>query len=435
MSEAELDVANSKRKTWYDYTKNLLESIDDNSILVKQFHYLTPTASSGEGTLPEKMHDFTHHIDKDVNNLQSIYNGLDLMTNSKTKSSNVKKDKKRTLTSSQKTWMWENKSRICIICKKEVKKQSDAHYDHIKPHVKGEKTIPAKMAITHAHCNRLKGKKSLRQIQKELGTWHKIKKKSKNENHSEKSILIKQNPYDEKAHLQNLNIVYQKLAEMRVWEMGDNTWARQVPVELGKDQLEYVDSLPDLNRALQHLEKNESYKGIFDSWNDLELRVKKYNMKISKFVSFLDNYIRETMSKKTKYVELGEDQEGYSVHTMRKAIMILLPLQLEGILLTHTFDLKIVKVYNFQIQFEYETFADTLFLVTNGNPEEIRDEIGNLLLEFARDKTILEKYKPYDKMQSDMFLAENQFQQKIDPLVYDIKKNGVVVEGKCDLPY
>jgi len=85
------------------------------------------------------------------------------------------RDKKRTLTPAQKTWMWENKSRICIICKKEVKKQSDAHYDHIKPHVKGEKTIPAKMAITHALCNRLKGKKSLRQIQKELGTSSKVK--------------------------------------------------------------------------------------------------------------------------------------------------------------------------------------------------------------------------------------------------------------------
>lgn len=86
-----------------------------------------------------------------------------------------KKDKKRALTPAQKTWMWENKSRICIICKKEVKKQSDAHYDHIKPHVKGEKTVPAKMAITHALCNRLKGKKSLRQIQKELGTLSKVK--------------------------------------------------------------------------------------------------------------------------------------------------------------------------------------------------------------------------------------------------------------------
>lgn len=122
----------------------------------------------------EGLSETSYEIKTEGMDALDVYNDLDLMPNSKTKSSNIKKDKKRTLTPAQKIWMWEHESHICIICKEEVKKQSDAHYDHIKPHVKGEKTTPAKMAITHANCNRMKGKKSLPQIQKELGT-HKVK--------------------------------------------------------------------------------------------------------------------------------------------------------------------------------------------------------------------------------------------------------------------
>ncbi len=82
----------------------------------------------------------------------------------------VTKDSKRTLTAAEKIWVWENKSHKCIICKKQVNKMSETHFDHIIPHTAGGKTIPANANITHALCNRLKGKKTLKQIQEELGT-------------------------------------------------------------------------------------------------------------------------------------------------------------------------------------------------------------------------------------------------------------------------
>lgn len=104
-----------------------------------------------------------------------IHDSRKINSRSKTKKETVRqktiaKDTKRTLTPAQKTWVWENKSHKCIICKKQVKKMSEAHFDHIIPHTSGGKTTPANATITHALCNRLKGKKSLKQIQEELGT-------------------------------------------------------------------------------------------------------------------------------------------------------------------------------------------------------------------------------------------------------------------------
>ena len=110
-SEADLDSANSKREMWYDYTKNLLESIDDNSVLVAQFHYLTPMMSSGEETLSEMIRGFKHSMDKNVNNLQSIYDGIGLLKSLKTNKSKLRNTKKpRNLTHAQEKICWGFKS-------------------------------------------------------------------------------------------------------------------------------------------------------------------------------------------------------------------------------------------------------------------------------------------------------------------------------------
>ena len=79
------------------------------------------------------------------------------------------RDKKRSLTHSEKVWVWENKTHKCYVCGKEVEKFSEANFDHTKPHAKGWKTTPANSGITHILCNKLKGKKSLKEIQKHLG--------------------------------------------------------------------------------------------------------------------------------------------------------------------------------------------------------------------------------------------------------------------------
>jgi HNH endonuclease len=119
----------------------------------------------------EEIHVFRHNMERDVQKLQSIYNRLDFISETKkTKSRDIKKDKKRVLTNAEKIWVWENKSHKCYICNKHVKKFSEAHFDHTKAHAKKGKTTPANSGITHSLCNKLKGKKSLKEIQVHLGT-------------------------------------------------------------------------------------------------------------------------------------------------------------------------------------------------------------------------------------------------------------------------
>ncbi|MGQ0638295.1 MAG: hypothetical protein ACT4N1_02890 [Nitrososphaerota archaeon] len=94
-SERDLESVNSQRLLWHDYTKNLLESMDANSVLVEKFHYLTPSISSGTDNLVAKIHEFKYNMKKDVNNLQSIYNSLDFIPNFKMgKNSNISNKRK-----------------------------------------------------------------------------------------------------------------------------------------------------------------------------------------------------------------------------------------------------------------------------------------------------------------------------------------------------
>ena len=63
-----------KRSEWYNDTKNLLEEIDENSVLVNDFHYLTPTVVVGVKSTQDRVNDFRHQMKKDVSKLQSILN-------------------------------------------------------------------------------------------------------------------------------------------------------------------------------------------------------------------------------------------------------------------------------------------------------------------------------------------------------------------------
>jgi len=186
-SVQDLETVESRRSEWYEQTKNLLEEIDENSTLVKDFHYLTPSAQSGTRTLQDRVDDFRFDMKKDVKNLQSISDRLELIADLKPKSKR-RKDKKRGLTPGEKTWVWENKSHRCYICHKMVKRFSEAHFDHTKAHTKKGKTTPANSGITHILCNQLKGKKSLREIQRHLGTEPKKKRIIKKSKRKKKKI-------------------------------------------------------------------------------------------------------------------------------------------------------------------------------------------------------------------------------------------------------
>lgn len=80
----------------------------------------------------------------------------------------TKKDKKRSLTQSQKIYIWENKSHTCVICGKPIKKYSDCEFDHRKCYKNGGLTGLTNCGLSHRQCNRLKGIKTLKAIRKEV---------------------------------------------------------------------------------------------------------------------------------------------------------------------------------------------------------------------------------------------------------------------------
>jgi len=238
---------------------------------------------------------------------------------------------------------------------------------------------------------------------------------------------------DVKTHLDNLNMVYQKLARMKLLEINDDyEWVRKVPAMLDSDELEYVDSVRDLKRALKHLQQSKQYDNVFKTWNKLELSLCEYNVSIPTFIEFLKNYIRETMAKKTNYAELDGYDEGYFLLIMRRAVMFLIDEDLMGGLGQHMPELKIEGGI---IQFDCNKFTEMIFVIGNNRPEKIKDDLTKLLLGFVHDKTVLEKYNPYLEMRSDMFQAQNEFEQAIEPLIHDIQNNGLLLDGRCDLGY
>lgn len=89
-----------------------------------------------------------------------------------------KKKKRKTLTSSQRIYIWERPNiygRTCSICHRKITKLSDLELDHTRAHSKGG----TKLALAHKDCNRLKSSGSLRKIQKTLGIKTKKRKTTK----------------------------------------------------------------------------------------------------------------------------------------------------------------------------------------------------------------------------------------------------------------
>ncbi|MEK6950078.1 MAG: hypothetical protein AABX34_07700, partial [Nanoarchaeota archaeon] len=66
-----------------------------------------------------------------------------------------KKKKRKTLTPSQRIYIWEKPNiygRTCSICHKRITKLSDLELDHTRAHSKGG----VRLALSHKDCNRLK---------------------------------------------------------------------------------------------------------------------------------------------------------------------------------------------------------------------------------------------------------------------------------------
>lgn len=94
-SVKDLEACESRYYQWHDFTKSLLEYIDSNHVLVKDFHYLTPSVSSGTRSLLERIRGFRYNIRKDVDNLQSIYKKIPLLKKPKVKKKTTKKKRER----------------------------------------------------------------------------------------------------------------------------------------------------------------------------------------------------------------------------------------------------------------------------------------------------------------------------------------------------
>ena len=113
--------------------------------------------------------------------------------------------KKRSITSAEKKWMWQRKKRhVCQICHKQIKDYFDAEFDHKVAYAKNGKTAPNNTLIVHKLCNRLKGKKSLTQIKKHLGT-HKPKKRVIKEKETTKKKVVKKTTRQKPIGLNLLN--------------------------------------------------------------------------------------------------------------------------------------------------------------------------------------------------------------------------------------
>lgn len=96
------------------------------------------------------------------------------------------KKKRAKLTPSQRLYVWEHPKlygRKCSICGHSIIKQSDMELDHTKPYSKGG----TKMNLAHKECNRMKGSKGLRHIQKKMGFKPTTKRKTRSDKGKKKS--------------------------------------------------------------------------------------------------------------------------------------------------------------------------------------------------------------------------------------------------------
>lgn len=89
---------------------------------------------------------------------------LGIGSNSTKKSNNASRKK---LTSKERVYIWEHSKlygRKCNICGQRINQLSDLELDHTRPYSNGGK----KMNLTHRDCNRMKGSKSLKYVQKRM---------------------------------------------------------------------------------------------------------------------------------------------------------------------------------------------------------------------------------------------------------------------------
>jgi 5-methylcytosine-specific restriction endonuclease McrA len=86
------------------------------------------------------------------------------------------KKKRVKLTSTERIYIWEHPEiygASCNICHRKIEKLSELELDHTKAYSKGGK----KLALAHRDCNRMKGNKNLKDVQKKMGIKTTKKKK------------------------------------------------------------------------------------------------------------------------------------------------------------------------------------------------------------------------------------------------------------------
>jgi len=77
------------------------------------------------------------------------------------------KKRRKKLTPAQRIYIWEHPEkygRTCNICHGRIQKLSDLELDHTRAVSKGG----TRLALAHKECNRMKGSKSLRQVQERM---------------------------------------------------------------------------------------------------------------------------------------------------------------------------------------------------------------------------------------------------------------------------
>lgn len=102
----------------------------------------------------------------------------DIFTISRKEIGGGNKPKRKTLTPTERIYIWEHPKmygKECNICSGRITKLSDLELDHTRAHSKGGK----KLALAHKLCNRMKGSKSLKAVQKKMGFESTIKKTTK----------------------------------------------------------------------------------------------------------------------------------------------------------------------------------------------------------------------------------------------------------------
>ena len=129
-----------------------------------------------------------------------IFPKVDISRMLKVSSSNTKKRNK--LNATERIYIWEHPGmygRNCSICNEKIKNISDLELDHTRAYSKGGK----KLRLAHKLCNRMKGSKSLKHVQKRMGfKTSSTKRKTKN-----KRTRKSNNPFDDlKLNLPNFGV-------------------------------------------------------------------------------------------------------------------------------------------------------------------------------------------------------------------------------------